>query len=221
MARLGAAINAAASAGRRQAPLACRAKLRLAKNRFANTTAICGSNADLILAACRLYLAPHDSIADLTYGRGVFGRKVGPDIRRRVIGSDIFSEAAEVRANLRYIPYRDKSFDVAVLDPPYVHTGAIPWHLTADRYNAVTIPAHSHAQIRKLYQEGLKEAARIARRQVWVKCKDEIESSKQCWAHIEIFQDATALGLYARDLFHLIPRSGGVTGRPRARQRYC
>jgi hypothetical protein len=27
-----------------------RAKLRLAKNRFANTTAICGSNADLILA---------------------------------------------------------------------------------------------------------------------------------------------------------------------------
>jgi hypothetical protein len=56
-------------------------------------------------------------------------------------------------------------------------------------------------------------AARIARRQVWVKCKDEIESSKQCWAHIEIFQDATALGLYARDLFHLIPPSGGVTER--------
>ena len=98
-------------------------------------------------------------------------------------------------------------------DPPYVHTGAIPWHLTADRYNAVTTPAHSHAQIRKLYQEGLKEAARIARRQVWVKCKDEIESSKQCWAHIEIFQDATALGLYARDLFHMIPPSGGVTER--------
>jgi hypothetical protein len=92
--------------------------------------------------------------------------------------------------------------------------------LTADLYNASTTPAYTHADIHALYQAGLREAARIARHQVWVKCKDEIESGKQCWAHIEIFLDARDLGLYARDLALLIPPSAGITERWRAQHHF-
>jgi hypothetical protein len=190
-----------------------RAKQRLAKNRFANTTTICGNNADLMVAVCRLYLEPRYTIADLTYRNGVFWRKVGADIRQRVVGSDLETVERGLVCDLRSTPYADNSFDVCVLDLPYAHTGRVPNHLTASRYDASTTLAHSHDEIRALYRDSLKEASRIARHQIWVKCKDEIESGRQCWSHIEIFKDATALGLYARDMFILIPPSGGVTER--------
>jgi hypothetical protein len=46
-----------------------------------------------------------------------------------------------------------------------------------------------------------------------VKCKDEIESGKQCWSHIEILEEATKLGLYGKDLFILVPTSRTSSGR--------
>jgi hypothetical protein len=188
-----------------------RAKKALAKNRLANSSIIYGDNSDLILRVCQLHLAPEHSIADLTYGNGTFWRKVGPHIRSRVTASDLVTVAG-ARFDMRSTPYADKSFDVVVLDPPYVHT-ANATHLTASRYNAHTTAAHSHDDIRALYRDGMKEAARIARRQIWVKCKDEIEGGRQCWSHIEIFEDAKAFGLYARDMFILIPSSAGITDR--------
>lgn len=39
-------------------------------------TAVTGANADLIADAARLYLRPGDKVADVTYGRGVFWRKL-------------------------------------------------------------------------------------------------------------------------------------------------
>ena len=69
----------------------------------------------------------------------------------------------------------------------------------------------------KLYEDGMTEAVRVLRDggQLWVKCKDTLASERQRWSHITIFELADKLGLYARDLFLLVPPapSSVTTGR--------
>jgi hypothetical protein len=62
----------------------------------------------------------------------------------------------------------------------------------------------------QLYIPGMKEAMRIVKPgggQVWVKCKDQVQSGMQRWCHVELCHDALAMGLYPRDLFILIASS--------------
>jgi hypothetical protein len=167
-----------------------------------------GDNSDLILQAYNLYAKPEDTIADLTYGKGVFWRKVGLS---QVTGSDIIT-VQERPYDFRATPYADKQFDIAVLDPPYIHSPGK--HITDHRYqNAATTGGMLHKDIRKLYVEGMRECARIAKRQIWVKCKDQVQSGMQRWAHCEMLADALNLGLFARDLFILMPTSQTARGR--------
>jgi hypothetical protein len=42
---------------------------------------------------------------------------------------------------------------------------------------------------------------------------DQIESGRQCWSHCDILADAENLGLYGRDLFILVPPTGGASRR--------
>ena len=171
---------------------------------------VTGDNSDLIAEVARLYLKPEHRVADLTYGKGVFWRKLP---RVDVTGSDIIT-VPERPYDLRSTPYEPASFDVVVLDPPYIHSPGD--HTTDHRYqNAATTKGFLHADIRKLYQDGMREAARIAKPggQVWVKCKDQVQSSIQRWAHVEMLADAQALGLYGRDLFILVPTSRTPAGR--------
>lgn len=65
----------------------------------------------------------------------------------------------------------------------------------------------------KLYRDGMQEASRVARKQVWVKCKDQVQAGQQCWAHIDILNEATKLGMVGRDLFILIPKARTPHGR--------
>jgi hypothetical protein len=162
---------------------------------------VSGNNADLIAEVARLYATGNPKIADLTYGKGVFWRKT-PHLR--VFGSDIITVPKRPH-DFTALPYGDATFDIAVLDPPYIHSPG--QHMTDHRYqNAATTKGLLQKDIRELYRKGMVEAARIVRRpggQVWVKCKDQVQSSMQRWAHIEIYDDARALGLWGRDLFIL------------------
>ena len=87
--------------------------------------------------------------------------------------------------------------------------------------NDATTGNIGHDAILDLYRQGMAEAARVARRggQLWLKCKDEIESGKQRWAHIELLEIARELGWQGRDLFVLIP-SSVIPSKPR-RQRHA
>jgi hypothetical protein len=62
-----------------------------------------------------------------------------------------------------------------------------------------------HDDILDLYTSGMSEAWRVLKwgGYLWVKCKDELESSTQRWSHIELFLIAVELGFYAKDLFIL------------------
>ena len=71
----------------------------------------------------------------------------------------------------------------SVLYGPDIHNPGK--HITDYRYNnAATTGGMYHREIvTRFYYPGMAEAARILKPggQLWVKCKDEIESSEQCW----------------------------------------
>jgi predicted nucleic acid-binding Zn ribbon protein len=92
-----------------------------------------GNNADLIKEVARLYADnPGVTIADVTYGKGAFWRKT---LHLNVTGSDLLT-VPERPYDFRNLPYHDGSFDVVVLDPPYLvwpgnhmSDGRYPWCL--------------------------------------------------------------------------------------------
>ena len=169
-------------------------------------TVVSGSNADLIRQVALLYARDNPKVADLTYGKGVFWRKT-PHLR--VFGSDIIT-CPKRPHDFRSLPYGDETFDIAVLDPPYVHSPGR--HMTDARYqNAATTRGMLWKDIRSgLFIPGMREAMRIVKRdggQIWVKCMDQVQSGMQRWCHAELLHDALGMGLVGRDLFVLVPQS--------------
>lgn len=158
-----------------------------------------GSNADLIKQVARLYATdPTISIADVTYGKGAFWKKT-PNLD--VTGSDLLT-VPERPYDFRNLPYANRSFDIVVLDPPYLASPGA--HFTDSQYqNAATTKGLLYEDIRALYKLGIEEAARVARRQIWVKCKDQVSGMRQRFLHNHILNDAEAIGLVGRDLFIL------------------
>jgi hypothetical protein len=183
---------------------ACRQRRYRERQKKVPQSIVRGSNADLIAEAARLYVHPRHRIADLTYGQGVFWRKCS---HLDVTGSDIMT-CPERPYDFRSTPYDDASFDIAVLDPPYLHHPGK--HVTDDRYqNAATTAGYDHDDIMQLYRDGMTEAKRIVRLngQVWVKCKDQIQGGVQMYDHIVIGEMAQAMGLYRKDLLIIEPTS--------------
>ena len=170
-------------------------------------TAHQGTNASLIQHVAKLYIADGALVADVTYGKGVFWRKT-PTSRFTLQASDLLT-CPERPYDFRALPYEPGSLDIVVLDPPYMHNAGVM------RYDhqyqlGPTVANLTHAQMIQLYQDGMAEARRVLKpsgAQLWVKCKDEVASGKQCWSHLEIYQGATSLGYQARDLFVLVAKS--------------
>jgi len=168
-----------------------------------------GGNADLIKQVAHLYAAdPSLQIADVTFGRGAFWKKT-PHLN--VTGSDLLT-VPDRPYDFRDLPYDDASFDIVVLDPPYLSSRGA--HFTDERYrNAETTKGLLYEDIRRLYRLGIIEAARVARCQVWVKCKDQVSGQRQRWLHHHILTDAEEIGLVGRDLFILDATSRVPNGR--------
>ena len=165
-------------------------------------SAMVGNNAGLIELVCELYVSEGDTIADVTYGKGAFWRKVEVD----VTASDIIHTVRPYDFNR--LPYDDCSFDHVVFDPPYVHTPGKKFQKDANYRNSDTHIREKggekyHKAVVQRYRTGMCEACRVARKFVWVKCQDEVCSGLQWWTHIEVLDIGRRLGLYARDLFVL------------------
>lgn len=181
-------------------------------------TCIEGRNNNLISDVLSLYAKPGFVIGDVTFGKGAFwdGIDLSP---YRIIGSDIVSKADALKTHTKYcknltllwnvdfchLPYKDKIFDMIFFDPPYTHNPGTM--LIESMYrNAQTTKRFNHKDIVDLYREGIQEAKRVLKIGgfLCVKCRDEIESSRQCWAHREVYDIATTeLGMYPKDLFIL------------------
>ena len=169
-------------------------------------TAVRGNNADLMARVATLYFQPGHKIADVTFGKGVFWRRIELS-NFAFFPSDLLT-CPEAPYDFRHLPYADGEFDIHVFDPPYAHNPGRM--LVNDNYkNRETTQGCYHADIIKRYHDGMREGLRILRPRglMLVKCQDEIESSKQKMSHIEIQDIAIKeLGMVVQDLFVLLQK---------------
>ena len=160
-----------------------------------------GNNADLFPKILKLYVPKGSVVADVTYGKGGFWKKIH--------NGNYILKASDIKMgiNLSNLPYQDSTIDSLVIDPPYAHsspTGMKP--SITNQYNLNSISGRN--AIRRLYIEGCKEAYRVLKDNgvLIVKCQDEIECGKQYWNHIELIREIETLGFECVDLFVLIQK---------------
>lgn len=153
-----------------------------------------------------LYVAPGSVIADVTYGRGVFWRRV-PEGVFRVLPTDIATGT-----DCRSLPYGDGAIDCVVFDPPYMHTPGGTAHVNHQNYegyyqnNRANSVKKYHEAVLDLYFTAAQEAWRVLRQGgiYIVKCQDEVCANIQRFTHIEIINELTGYGFVAEDLFVVV-----------------
>lgn len=152
-----------------------------------------------------LYVAPGSTVADVTYGKGVFWKRV-PEGAYDLLATDL-----ETGTDCRDLPYADESIDCVVLDPPYMHSPGGTAHLAHPAFERHYRNNGSGGQSRRkyheavldLYEEAGAEAYRVLRERgtIIVKCQDEVCANRQRFTHVEIMQAYDDLGFVAEDLF--------------------
>lgn len=75
-------------------------------------TAHVGTNAQVFPQILALHVPPGATVADVTYGKGVFWQSVPVD-RYKLLPTDL-----QTGVDCRALPYEDSSIDCVVLDPP-------------------------------------------------------------------------------------------------------
>lgn len=153
-----------------------------------------------------LYVAPGSVIADVTYGRGVFWRRV-PEGVFRVLPTDIATGT-----DCRSLPYGDGTIDCVVFDPPYMHTPGGTAHVNHQNYegyyqnNRANSVKKYHEAVLDLYFTAAQEAWRVLRQGgiYIVKCQDEVCANVQRFTHIEIINELAGYGFVAEDLFVVV-----------------
>lgn len=189
-----------------------------------------GGNANVFPQILSLHVPQGSKVADVTFGKGVFWKKVPPG-QYEVLASDISAKGndgvlsfMEVQdgIDLRDLPYEDESIDCVVLDPPYMeglyrdyesHLAGSGTHATFRHHysNGKTTPWKQgspkwHDAVTDLYIRGGIEAYRVLRQNgiLIVKCQDEVSANKQRLTHVEIITAYESIGLHAKDLFVVV-----------------
>jgi len=167
-------------------------------------TAHTGTNADLLPHILWLYVPEGSVIADVTYGKGAFWKKIDTT-KYNLCPTDLL-----IGIDFRNLPYKPTSIDCLILDPPYMHGGpTIKLSLNNCYHNANT----GHESVIRLYAGGILEAARVLRKKgiCIVKCQDETESGKQRFSHIELIHLLEVFGFSVVDLFLMVQSTIPIT----------
>lgn len=151
-----------------------------------------------------LYVRPGSTIADVTYGKGVFWKKVQKD------AYTLKATDLKTGTNCKKLPYEDATIDCVVFDPPYMHTPggtAHQGHQNFERYyanNGSDNPTVKyHEAVLDLYYKGAREALRVLKPTgiLIVKCQDEVCANRQRLTHVEIINELSSFGYLVEDLF--------------------
>lgn len=164
-------------------------------------SSVIGKNEDLLPVILNVYAQPGFKIADVTYGNGNFWKKADLTLYE-FHPSDLKTNGVDFRD----LPYLDNSFDLVVLDPPYMHGSPAPVIEGLDQtYRNNHRGGYGAKFVYDLYRDGMDEAKRVLKPKgiLLVKCQDQVESGKNCFDHIVIYNDALELGFMAEDLFVL------------------
>lgn len=151
-----------------------------------------GSNAEQFPGILDLYVPHGATVADVTWGQGVFWRFV-PEGRVNLLATDL-----KTGVDCRSLPYPDGHVFAVVLDPPYMHTPGGTAHQGHQNYedayrnNATAAPEGTkyHEAVLALYLEAAREAYRVLQPKgvLIVKGQDEVCAGKQRLTHVEILQ---------------------------------
>ncbi|HEX4362214.1 MAG TPA: DNA methyltransferase [Pseudonocardia sp.] len=181
-----------------------------------------GTNADVFPQVLDLHVPPGSRIADVTWGKGAFWRKVPAGVY------DLLATDLQTGVDCRKLPYADGELDCVVLDPPYMeglfrrdreHLAGAGTHAAfRSSYSdgTATDPEQGpryHEAVLDLYLRAGAEAARVLRNHgvFIVKCQDEVSANRQRLTHVELINAFTEAGFYCKDLFIVIrPNRPGV-----------
>ncbi|PSP88552.1 DNA modification methylase [Halobacteriales archaeon QS_4_69_34] len=188
-------------------------------------------NAEVFPKVLDLHVPVGSTVADVTYGKGVFWKDV-PAGAYDVRGSDLDPEKSPTGESVdcRDLPYEDDSFDCVVLDPPYAEgffrrneemlAGSGSHSTFRDAYSngdvLDTNGSKYHGAVLDLYCRAGIEAHRVLREDgiFVVKTQDEVSANTQELTHIQItnFYEEE-LDFYTKDLFVVVrPNKPAVSG---------
>ena len=174
------------------------------------------NNEEIFPLILSLYVPIGSEIADVTYGKGVFWKKVNP--------SDYNLHFTDIKTGVdcRNLPYENCSMDCVVIDPPYMEgfyrrnsdhlAGNGTFSSFREAYSDGSIyeqkkdtPKYHDAVLDMYYSAGC-EAVRVLTSKgiMIVKCQDEVSANKQHLTHVEIINEYTKHGLTIEDLFVMI-----------------
>jgi len=192
-------------------------------------TAYVDSNDAVFPHVLDIYVPHGATIADVTYGRGVFWRQVDRS-KYKLFLSDLKRDGlpAFVKGGVdaRRLPYKEESLDAIVFDPPYMHTPggtAHNGHQNYEAYYANNIeqdkrvveeiwvetdgkPPKYHEAVLDLYFRAAREALRTLKPGgvYIVKCQDEVCTNRQRLTHVEITNEFEKYGFVTEDLFVVV-----------------
>lgn len=168
------------------------------------------TNDEVFPNVLKLYVPVGSKVADVTFGQGVFWKKV-ENGAYKVRPSDI-----RIGVDCRALPDAAASFDCVVFDPPYMHTPGGTAHQNHQNFELYYVNNGAsrsekkyHEAVLDLYFRGSAEAYRVLRPGgiLIVKCQDEVCANKQRLTHVEIINELTEIGFIVEDLFVLVRRN--------------
>lgn len=177
-------------------------------------SAFVSGNAEVFLQILSLHVPEGATVADVTWGKGVFWKNV-PESKYEILATDL-----KTGIDCRNLPYDDGSIGCVVLDPPYMEglfrrskehlAGTGTYAAFREHYSngdaAETNAPKWHAAVLDLYFAAGVEAFRVLKEQgiLIVKCQDEVSANRQNLTHVEIINEYERLGFYTKDLFIVV-----------------
>lgn len=180
-------------------------------------------NAEVFPQILALHVPEGSTVADITWGKGVFWQQV-PQNKYRLCATDL-----KTGVDCRRLPYADGSIDCVILDPPYMeglfrrateHMAGGGSHAAFRENYSNGAPTNGdgpkwHGAVLDLYFRAGREAHRVLRSEgiLVVKCQDEVSANRQWLTHVELINEYEQYGFYAKDLFVVVRTNRPVIAR--------
>jgi len=180
------------------------------------------TNAEVFPKVLQLHVPEGATVADVTYGKGVFWKNV-PRNRYNLKATDIARGV-----DCRDLPYESESIDCVVLDPPYMEgfyrksasqkAGSGTYSSFREHYssgNEKPQGAKWQDAVLEFYIQAGREAYRVLKEKgvLVVKCQDAVSANRQHLVHVQIVNEYQQMGFYAKDLFVVVRKNRPAVSR--------
>lgn len=168
-------------------------------NNGKSVSAIYGTNAELMKNVANIWLKSDDIIADVTFGRGVFWKK----LRKPNFCHDIKIDGVDCRN----LPHNSNSLDVVVIDPPYRPKHGSKGFAKNGMHDAYQLgKLDSINDVLNLYRDSLFEAFRVLKSggRVFVKCQDLSYANRLHLVSLDVLRFVLETGFHFADQFLLV-----------------